>query len=178
MENGYDECIRGFEENRKLTNSGVEYWMGRDLADLLGYASWGKFEGVIERAANAARVAGAPTTNHFSRAGNKVLTGSGAEREKRDWYLTRYACYLVAMNADSSKPVVGFAMTYFAVKARKQEIEEQRQLTEEEKRLELRIRTIDNNRRLAGAAKKAASVTGYFRMPDTVVSTVAGASLK
>jgi len=155
MESGYDECIKGFETHKKFTTNGVEYWMGRDMMTLLGYASWDKFESVIERARNAARSAKAPVDNHFSLTGNMVLIGSGAEREKRDWYLSRYACYLLAMNADPSKPVVGFAMTYFAVKARKQEIEEQRQLTEEEKRLELRIRTIDNVKRLMGAAKKA-----------------------
>jgi len=39
------------------------------------------------------------------------------------------------MNAESSKPEVGYAMTYFAVKTRRQEIQEQQQLTDEQKRL-------------------------------------------
>lgn len=164
MESEYNECIKGFEAHKKFTASGVEYWMARDVMVLLGYATWDKFESVIERAKSAARSAKAPVDNHFSLTGNMVPIGSGAEREKRDWYLSRYACYLLAMNADASKPVVGFAMTYFAVKARIQEVREQRQLTDEEKRLELRIRTIDNNKRLAGAAKKAGVIRyGIFQ---------------
>lgn len=154
MHREHTECVKGFEDSKLFTAGGVQYWMARDLMNLLGYATWDKFEGVIERAKAAASSAGAPVDNHFSRTGNMVFIGSGAEREKRDWYLSRYACYLVAMNAESSKPQVGYAMTYFAVKTRRQEIQQQ-QLTDEEKRVSLRLRTMVNNKRLAGAAKKA-----------------------
>lgn len=30
-----------------------------------------------------------------------VMLGSGAEREMKDYKLTRYACYLIAMDGDS-----------------------------------------------------------------------------
>ena len=155
MEPGYGECITGFEAAKQFSREGVEYWMARDLMRLFAYASWDKFEGVVERARSAAKSAGAPVDNHFSRTGNMVAIGSGAEREKGDWYLTRYACYLIAMNADSSKTEVGYAMTYFAVKTRRQEIQEQQELTDEQKRLQLRLRTIVNNKSLARAAKRA-----------------------
>ena len=154
MEIDYSQCVAGFEEKRHLMEDGTEYWMARELMPLLGYSAWDKFEGAIERARNAARSVGAPVDNHFSLTANMVPIGSGAERERRDWYLSRYACYIVAMNADSSKPEVGHAQTYFVGKTRQMELLE-KQLSEEGKRVDLRLRTIMNNKRLAGAAKKA-----------------------
>jgi DNA-damage-inducible protein D len=152
---GYDECIAGFEAAKHFTATNVEFWMARDLMKLLSYAAWDKFEGVIEKARKAAKSSGAPVDNHFSQTANMVPIGSGAQRERADWYLSRYAAYLIAMNADSSKAEVGYAMTYFAVKTRRQEIQERQLLGDEEKRVQIRLRTIGNNRRLAGAAKKA-----------------------
>jgi len=57
-----------------------------------------------------------------------VKIGSGSERQINDVALTRYACYLIAQNADPSKPEIAFAQTYFAVQTRKQELIEQRLL--------------------------------------------------
>lgn len=57
-----------------------------------------------------------------------VELGSGSQREINDMALTRYACYLIAQNADANKSEVAFAQTYFAVQTRKQEIIEKRLL--------------------------------------------------
>jgi len=150
----FEAYARGLENARKFMEDGTAYWMGRDLMPLLAYASWDKFEAVIERAQSAAESARAPVDRHFSQTGKKIPIGKGAQRERADWYLSRYACYLIAMNADASKPQVGHAMTYFTLKTRQMEQLEQATI-EEQERLKFRLRTIAGNKRLVGAARKS-----------------------
>jgi DNA-damage-inducible protein D len=156
----YDAYVSALERVKKETPEGIAYWMARDLMPILAYATWDKFEDVVQRAIEAATSARVKADHHFSRTGNMVRIGSGAQRSVGDWYLSRYACYLIAMNSDPSKPEVGFAMTYFAEQTRRQEVLEQ-QLAAAGKRVEIRLRVMANNRRLAGAAKKA----GVIRYP-------------
>ena len=74
--------------------------------------------------------------------------GKGAQREVSDYNLTRYACYLIAQNGDSSKSQVAFAQTYFAVQTRKQEIIKQRLLDIE--RVEAREKLSKTEKKLSG----------------------------
>lgn len=105
---------------------GVEYWLARELQALLGYAQWRRFEEVIERAKTACANAGQAVEDHFADVGKMVDLGSGSTREISDLALTRYACYLIAQNGDPRKEAIAFAMTYFAVQTRKQELIEAR----------------------------------------------------
>ena len=40
--------IEQLDTAKSLTKNGVEYWTGRDLQVILAYASWAKFEAVID----------------------------------------------------------------------------------------------------------------------------------
>ena len=77
-----------------------------------------------------------------------IPLGTGAEREVSDYMLTRYACYLIAQNGDSTKAPIAFAQTYFAVQTRKQELIEQR-LAEVE-RLSARKKLTASEKELSG----------------------------
>ncbi len=141
------------EKIQQLAHNGQPYWDARKLMAVLDYKDWRVFQEVIERASNACEMSGNFSTDHFVSFPEMVEVGSGAKRRRENWKLSRYACYLVAMNGDPSKPEIATAQTYFTVQTYRQE--NQDKLTEEERRVLLRTRVKDANRKLSGAAKDA-----------------------
>ncbi|MBI2121011.1 MAG: DNA damage-inducible protein D [Parcubacteria group bacterium] len=119
-------------ESIKKEQDGFEFWSARDLSPLLGYKTWAKFQEVIKRAQDACKTSEQSVSDHFSPAPAKSTGG----RPHEDYFLTRYACYLVAQNGDPRKTEIALAQTYFATQTRRQELFEAR--TKEDRRLEAR----------------------------------------
>ena len=120
-----------FEAHAQRTESGVEFWLARDLQHLLGYSKWDNFLNVVTKAKTACEVSGHAVADHFADVGKMVDLGSGSQREVDDLMLTRFACYLIAQNGDPKKHEIAFAQTYFAVQTRRAELIEQRLLDAE-----------------------------------------------
>ena len=124
---------------------------------ILEYSKWQNFKKIIEKAKISCENSDINVFDHFTDVSKMVQIGSGAEKEVKDYKLTRYACYLIAQNGDPRKEVIALAQTYFAVQTRKQEITEKEysMLTEDEKRFYQRDLTRKGNYSLNQAAKNA-----------------------
>lgn len=116
---------KSFEESAHI-EQGIEFWMARDIQELLEYNEWRNFLNVIDKAKIACENSRQPIENHFVDVNKMVRLGSGSEREIPDIMLSRYACYLIAQNGDPRKETVAFAQSYFALQTRKQELLEKR----------------------------------------------------
>lgn len=146
-----------FEDIKHIDEFGNEYWLARELQNILEYTQWRRFENVINKAKFACENSNIKGDDHFADVGKMVDIGSNTKRITKDYRLTRYACYLIAQNGDSRKEVIALAQTYFAIQTRKQEVSEKEynELTEDEKRIYRRNQARKGNYNLNKTAVKA-----------------------
>lgn len=149
-----------FDSIRLLNVYGEEYWSARDLAPLLGYNKWERFDVAIQKAMIACEKTGNIIEYHFPTSWKVITVGKGAKHQIKDYNLSRFACYLVAQNGDPRKPQIAAAQVYFAVSTRANEIHQLRK--EQEERLATRLKVSNSYKALAEAAAQSGVQSEFF----------------
>ena len=147
----YNENI--FESIKHIDQNGKEFWYARELSKVLEYRDWRNFQKVVDKAIISAKNSISDNSDWVVEVNKPIKTGKGKEELIKDYKLSRYICYLIVQNADSSKEVVALGQTYFAVQTRKQELlEAYNLLSEDDKRLKSRKEIRTGNRTLSRTA--------------------------
>lgn len=148
-----------FENIKHINEYEQEFWYARELQKVLEYTEWRNFLKIVEKAKSACEASKNNVLDHFVDV-NKIVHLGVADREIQDIVLSRYACYLIVMNGDSRKEIIALGQTYFAVKTRQQELQEDYSiLTEEQRRITIRNELISHNKSLAEAAQQTGITT-------------------
>ena len=112
-----------FDSIRHVDEQGREYWSARELQPLLDYTKWSNFERPLNEAIAICQREGDESVRQNFTAIGKVSGSRGPQSS--DYHLTRHACYLIAQSCDGRKKAVAQAKTYFAIKTRQREEDEQ-----------------------------------------------------
>ena len=146
-----------FEDIKHVDKNGDEYWLARELQNVLGYNQWRSINDLIKRAKIACQESRYNIDDHFAFHRKMIKLAKGAKRKVEDYKLSRYACYLIVMNGNPKKEIIALGQTYFAIQTRKQELTEQEynNLTEDEKRLYRRNQARKGNYNLNQTAVKS-----------------------
>jgi len=142
-----------FESIKHLDRqTGDEFWSARELMGALGYDRWENFSKIIKKTTQDFDGSLYDMNKHVRKVTKSFESGNNTVRLMDDYQLSRYACYLIAMNSDTKKPAVVAAKNYFAVQTRKQEVAELEAAAQ--RRLDARRKYAYSDRRLSGEILK------------------------
>lgn len=136
--------LQAFEESAH-DGGDSRFWYAHQLMGWLGYDSWQSFQSVITKAMGSCTRLGLDPTEAFRR--EEVIEGTKTVRTYR---LSRFACLLVSMTADSKKPEVAGAKAALAAVA--DTLIQQRVESEDFARLETREDLKIAEKAMTGAA--------------------------
>jgi hypothetical protein len=103
--NNISPMFSDFEQIKRTTEDGQEYWTSRELGNALGYSTYQKFTRILNKAIAVANNKGMKTADHFNQTVEMVKLGSGTFRKVENMHLSRMACLIIAENADGKKPL-------------------------------------------------------------------------
>lgn len=89
-----------FEEIKHIDENSNEYWLARELMEVLEYKEWRNFSKVIQKAMEACNGSNYYILDHFVFKDKMVNIGSNTTRKLQDYKLSRYACYLIVQNCN------------------------------------------------------------------------------
>ncbi len=105
-----DFSIQQFEADGQ--ENGIRFWYAHQFMKALGYDSWPTFQKVITKAMGSCARLGIDPTEAFS-----LTTIIENDKEIKTYKLSRFACLLVSMHADSKKEEVAEAKAALAALA-------------------------------------------------------------
>jgi DNA-damage-inducible protein D len=151
----FDEGCLNFEDLGH--DNGFRYWFATDLARCLEYGDFQAFRrGPLNKAMATCATLGIPHDENFI---SCTKTVGGVEIP--DCKMSRFACYLTAMNGDNKKPRVAEARAYFAAVAAS--FQKYLEDANDIERLTVRDEITGKERSLGAVAQAAGVVTyGYF----------------
>lgn len=99
-----------FEGHARQADTGVEFWLARDVQHLLGYGKWDNFQSVISKAKTACEVSGHAVSDHFADVGEMVELGSGKKGDTALFGSTTQTMK-ARWKVPDSRPLADFAPT-------------------------------------------------------------------
>lgn len=153
-----EEDVFHFDDSRPhfdglCRKNGITYWYARDFMKMIGYQTFSSFQKAVQKAIASCTTLGIDILENFQQV-DREIDG----KLEKDYKLSRFACYLTAMNGDSKKSEVARAQAYFAAVAEtfKRYIDQ----AEDVERVLIRDEISLHEKSLSGVAKKA-GVTEY-----------------
>ncbi len=145
----FDDNFSDHHFESHSNENGFTFWYASDLMTILEYTTLKSFDTVINKAISTCSTLQIPILNNFVQIERDGIL---------DYKLSRFACYLVVMNADSKKTNVAKAQVYFATLAGA--VQDYFQENERMDRLMIRDEVSEREKSL-GAVAKLSKVTNY-----------------
>lgn len=164
-----------FEESSH--QNGMLYWWASELVKMLGYAEYKPTMTPIQKALQVCLSTNIDTTENMQDMWREI-----DGKRFKDFKLSRFACYLVAMNADVKKEPVARLQAYFAAFATA--IQSYISSQEDIERVSLRTEITEHEKTLSSTAKMAGvqnyaffqnkGYLGMYNMPLSKIKSLKG----